>query len=533
GQVELLTTYIRKQFGKRPLGCRLPEYVWEQGLVSPLASCGMGFTFLSERQFAMAGAPADSPCICEDQGKTIMVFPVSQTLEAAFAGKGVSAMLEGMSRSKTGGGETTVSVFMESVAAAGDEQPDAAWNRFFDELSLCEQFAETVTPGKLYKRLQGLRKIYVPDSAGNENAVPARRFVIEHPQAGGLYSKMIFTNMRVNQVRGDKSRKHSAHEELWKAQGSAIFCRTGRHGIHDNALRNAAYSAMLGAERITREASKFKPSLLPFDFDMDGEAEWLFHETKLNCYVRPRGGSIFELDYLPKTWNYLDTGGGRTAFADRLLPPGSKVESLETGPVKGARICSGERYEPADLDKVRRKLRMVSHALPEQPDGVAGGIRPYGSIEIEKNIAMKKDTVCVGYTLANRGTAAESFCFSPEVDLSLPGETDAYARFYVCKPGDEAPKGSGPTKPAFPPGEALVSGVAHGVDGIKIHDIRNEVQITLTANKPFDARVLPLHLLDDATGARLFQAFCIMPLLGVALEAGETWKVEFALKFSH
>ena len=36
GQIELLTTYLRKTFGKRPRGCWLTEYAWEPWLSSTL-----------------------------------------------------------------------------------------------------------------------------------------------------------------------------------------------------------------------------------------------------------------------------------------------------------------------------------------------------------------------------------------------------------------------------------------------------------------------------------------------------------------
>jgi len=527
-QVELLTTYIRRQFGKRPLGCWIPEYAWEQGLVSSLASCGMGFTFLGEQQFAMANVPTNAPCICEDQGKLITVFPVSQSMEASLAKKSIFALLEDRSRVKPARGrhetsETVVSIFPGKAVLNSDESPDHAWNRFFDELSLCENFVETVSPGKLFKRLKGLQKVYIPDSVGDKESVPARRFIIEQPEAGRLYSKMIFTNMLVAQLRGDKSRKISAYEELWKAQGGALFCQTGQGGLNDNALRNAAYSALLGAERITREAGKFEPSLLTFDFNLDGDTEWLFHDIKLNCYVKPGGGGIFELDYLPKAWNYLDTSGDRSAFVDRLLPAGTKAESLEIGGIAGARLCQDEHYELGDIDKVRRRLRLVLQKAS------VGDKQPFGFMEIEKKIALKKDAVTVRYTLANRGTEKAELCFSPEIDLSLPGETDAFARFYTCKSGetDKALAGS-----AFP-SAAPASGLFHSVDGVKIHDLRNEVQLTLTANKPFDGRILPIYVSGANGDDSSFQAFCIMPLFHLSLGAGKVWETEFTLRFSH
>ncbi|MCL2214631.1 MAG: alpha-amylase, partial [Treponema sp.] len=55
GQIELMTTYLRKHFGKRPLGCWLPGFVWEQHLVTALCSSDINYTFLSQKQFSQAG----------------------------------------------------------------------------------------------------------------------------------------------------------------------------------------------------------------------------------------------------------------------------------------------------------------------------------------------------------------------------------------------------------------------------------------------------------------------------------------------
>ena len=513
GQIELLTTYLRKQFGKRPQGCWIPAFAWEQSLVSPLAACGMGFTFLGERQFALAGGRAggcaDIPCICEDQGKVITVFPVLQSLEAAAADKNISslltALLENCSKRRPEGTEPIAAIFPQTVK-------DRAWDRFFEELSRCEDYVETVIPGKLVKSLKGLPKLYFPDSSDAADSMSSRRFVIVHPEAGGIYSKMVFTNVLINQLRGDKSRKLSAHEELWKAQGSALFCKTGRQGLHNHLLRNVAYSALLGAERITREKVKFVPSLVPFDFNMDGAAEWLFQDARINCYVQSLGGGIFELDYLPKAWNYLDTCGGRLAFADRLLPPAFKAEELVCGGIDGARICRNECYEPGELDKVRRKLCLTLR--PTEKTQI-----PFDSIGIDKTYLLKRDAVHTGYCFTNGGTQKETFQFAPEIDLALPGEGDAYVRLFACK-----------SSQADIP---LVQPLLHDTDGLKLHDIKNEVQIMLTASRPFDGKLLPIHIPDGETGAQLYQSLCVMPLFPVSLEPGEKWEVEFILKFSH
>jgi len=530
GQIERLTTYLRKQFGKRPQGCWLPGFAWEQGLVSPLSACGMGFTFLGERQFALAGGNEYTPCICEDQGKLLTVFPVLQSPEAALAGKGVSALLsellENCGKRRPEKTEPVAALFPSRISVGKNESAENAWGRFFEEISRCESYAETVMPGRLSRSLNGLQKLYIPDSSDTADGTPPRRFTITHPEAGGIHAKMVFTNVLINQLRGDKSRKLSAHEELWKAQSGDLFRFTGARGLHNHSLRNAAYSALLGAEQVSREKSKFVSSLVPFDFNMDGAPEWLFQDTRINCYVQSTGGGIFELDYLPKTWNYLDTSGGRFAFADRLLPPALKVENLKYGAIDGARLCSGESYEPVELDKVRRKLRLVLRPsplekapLPSKTPRSPKTMPSFKDIEIEKTYSLKKDAVCAGYIFTNRGTVKETFQFAPEIDLALPGEGEAFTRFFVCK--------------SVQTDTALAQPLLRAVDSLKIHDIKNEVQISLAANRSFDGKIVPVYIPDEATGAELYQTLCVMPLFPVSLEPGEKWELEFTLKFSH
>jgi hypothetical protein len=242
---------------------------------------------------------------------------------------------------------------------------------------------------------------------------------------------------------------------------------------------------------------------------MDGAAEWLFQDARINCYVQSTGGGVFELDYLPKSWNYLDTCRGRTAFADRLLPAGITAEQLVVGAASGARLCYNEHYELGDMDKVRRKLRL----------SLQQSAAPFGYIEIEKSFQMKRDSVCIGYSLVNQGSETEAFNFAPEIDLALPGETDTDTRFFACK-----------TEAADTP---LAELLVRQADGIKIHDLKNEVQITLGANRPFDGRISSLYVPDTATDEKLYQAFCIMPLFPVSLNPEESWDVELVLKFSH
>ncbi|MDR0584838.1 MAG: DUF1925 domain-containing protein [Treponema sp.] len=533
GQIELLTTYLRKHFGKRPLGCWIPALAWEQHLVSPLAACGMTYTFLGENQFLLAGLGTEdlfAPCISEDQGKFITVFPVFQSAGAALAEKNVSVVLEELKSRLPPGGERIVSVFPEKLVSSEGESPDYTWNRFFEELSLCESLVECISPAKLLKGLKGLKKAAFPDSVGfigsgeNDIRVTPRRFLIEHPEANSIYSKMIFTSVLVNQLRGDKSRKLSAREELWKAHACDLFYPTGKSGPCRPSLRKAAYRSLIGAERITREKGKFSPSLIQFDFDFDGVGEYLFQDARLNCYIQPAGAGIFELDYLPKTWNYLDAGSfeeaglprRRTCFADYLLPAASDSDDLLralTGPAplpEGVRLCFTEKYEAEAGYRSRGKICFTLQAAA-LPFG-----NPLGNIEIKKCFSLKKDLLTVGYTLTNGGGERAAFRFVPEINLSFAGEGEEFVRFFICKSGTK-------DTPLGETGGAPIS----GAEGLKIQDLKNEVQIKFASTKPFESRLAPSRAGDQ------YQSSRFLPLFDLSLESGGSWSNEFSLRFSH
>jgi hypothetical protein len=527
GQIELFTTYLRKHFGKRPLGCWIPALAWEQHLVSPLAACGMTYTFLGENQFLLAGLGKDdlfAPCISEDQGKLVTVFPISQFVGAALAEKNISVVLEELKSRLPPNGERIVSVFAEKLVSSEGEASDYTWNRFFEELSLCESFVECISPAKLLKGLKGLKKAAFPDSIGfigsgeNDVRITPRRFLIEHPETNGVYSKMIFTSVLVNQLRGDKSRKLSAREELWKAHACDLFYLSGT-GPCPQSLRKAAYRSLIGAERITREKGKFSPSLISFDFDFDGVAEYLFQDTKLNCYIQPAGAGIFELDYLPKNWNYLDAGlaedaGGlrrRTCFADYLLPAAAGLDDLQalTGSLSGGvRRCCTEKYDAVTGDRSKGKICFTLQATDTA--------LPLANIEIKKCFSLKKDLLTVSYTLTNSGREAAAFRFVPEINLSFAGEGEEFVRFFICKSGaKDAPLNETDGAPV------------NGAESVKIQDLKNEVQIKLSSAKPFDGRLAPVRAGEKYQSSRL------LPLFTLSLESGGSWSNEFSLKFSH
>lgn len=511
GQVELMTTYIRKHFGKRPVGCWLPQMAWEQHLAAALSSSGIDYTFLSQEQFVQAGlkdADLFLPCISEDQGKLLTVFPVSENIEKDLAEKSFSLVfveLKNKFEELCGKNESEkiISIFPDKILASAEEAPDTVWNRFFEEISLSEEIVETTLPSKFLKSYKSYKKASFPNSSAAENNFSPRKFIIEHEESSGIYSKMIFTNVLINQLKGDKARKLSAREELWQAQDSSLF--SPGNGYMRNELRKWAYSSLLRAEMMTRDNGVFNPSLIQHDFDFDGENEFIFQDSVINCYIQTKGAGIFELDYLPKEWNYLDCGSGdfgrRTAFADILLPIDTVIDKHEDIITKDSRLCFNEHYESIAQDKKGKLCFNLS----------ASEDTPFGEIEINKCFLLKKDMLTVSYNLKNTGKEPISFKFIPIICFSFVNVTDEFVRFYTVDAN----------------GKDVHLDHKFDVDNMKILDVKNEVQILISSAKSFAGNLAPVYNKEH------YQAARIMPGFSISLKEGGSWINEFAIKFSH
>ena len=536
GQIEMLTTYLRRQFGKRPQGCWIPIHAWEQNLVGPLDACGMGYTFLDESIFQAAGGKPShgnwyEPCITEDQGKIITVFPVF----SSFREKNLIALLrEFLSSNEKDNFIGPVTVFTdfsasfqgffqdrpshEGLVSLG-EKKETEYLQIFAELSGLDPQIEFTTPGRIYRNFKGLKKLYFTGSplssatglSGN-NTFP-RQFIIDYPEAGLIYAKMIHTRILINQLRGDKARKMSALEELWKAQDSSLFCQ---HGITNALVRKAAYRALLEAEKISRKKGSFSPSLSAFDYDLDGESEYVFKDEKLNCYIKTQGAYIFELDFLPKPWNFLDTFIPETklrpcVFSDYLVP-GESLPDMHWQGINGARFCAEESFQVNEFDRLRMELSL---GLPSI-EGI-----PLGNIEVKKTWRLKRNILTLQYELKNTGPQTEHFFLVPMLDLSFSGGNEAFVRMLAL---------GGTSKEKINPGEGKDIFLKE-LGGIEFRDLKNEVALSLESTRRFDARIFIVER-DNGNAILEYLFTCIMPVLQIHLEPDKSWETEFSLKIS-
>jgi hypothetical protein len=189
------------------------------------------------------------------------------------------------------------------------------------------------------------------------------------------------------------------------------------------------------------------------------------------------------------------------------LPLDTDSGELLNDDFAGGRRCAEKQYSVKELDRVRGK---VCFSLPPEEGS------PFGNIGITKNFSLKKDTLSVSYILHNHGGRTD-FQFAPQIDLCFYGEGEGFVRMFAYKTGGK---------------DTLVSELLlHGVEGLKIQDIKNEALITFASANSFDARIMPRRV--NYAGAELYQSTAIIPSFALSLEAGESWTNEFSLKFAY
>lgn len=155
-----------------------------------------------------------------------------------------------------------------------------------------------------------------------------RYFLIKYPESNNMHKKMIYVrnkliNIEENLVNiQDKQlisiilkKIEEAWDEIYKSQCNDCYWHGLFGGIYLQFLRFSVYTHLINAEKIIDEInSLIHPEfssyiyITPIDFTKDSKTEFLIESDILNLYINPSdGGSIFELDFKPKSYNLLNT----------------------------------------------------------------------------------------------------------------------------------------------------------------------------------------------------------------------------------
>jgi hypothetical protein len=334
---------------------------------------------------------------------------------------------------------------------------------------------------------------------------------------------MMHTHVLVNQLRGDRYRKRAAQNELWKGQSHHAYWFGGTGGLHANRQRKAVYRSLIEAEKIIRATEIFAPSIIGVDFDADNSTEYLYQGSELNAYLHARGGALFELDFLPTAWNYLDTLVSREAdrrdverlphhaFVDHFLDQAAGFAQFAAG-TTGSAVFGRTAWQTVELNRTMPEVLLRAAG----PVPAAGG---EAEVIVEKRFVFRPRSIDVYYRVAAGETGLRTR-LGVEINVSLASRSPGDGRLFLIGEDSSTEIGMDPRD--------IASATA-----LLVHDVPNGVSITLSSAAPFRCWSMPVEtaLLPPAVGEPEYQCQCLVPLWDLDLHPAEAWENHLSIGF--
>ncbi|GAG93765.1 unnamed protein product, partial [marine sediment metagenome] len=153
-------------------------------------------------------------------------------------------------------------------------------------------------------------------------------FLVKYPESNNMHKKMLHVRDKLIRVENNidklvlqKSREEAkklindAWSEIYKSQCNDCYWHGLFGGVYLQFLRFSVYTHLINSEIIIDSLNKKFLSLenkyisvIPLDFNKDSRMDIIIESDLLNMYLNPSdGGTIFEIDYKPKSYNLLNT----------------------------------------------------------------------------------------------------------------------------------------------------------------------------------------------------------------------------------
>ena len=403
GQIRYMNSWLEERFGQCPSGCWLAERIWEPGLASTVAECGIDYTALDDSHFRYAGLEDDriwGSYVTDDNGLPLRVLPIDYRLRYLIPFHEPQETIDYIGSLKERG--------VTAVTYADDGEKFGVWpgtnrwvykerwlERFFSALEENADWIDIVFPGDYVRNTPPLGRVYLPTASYREMMewalpVPAqkklreagelietderfadlkpfirggfwRNFLVKYPESDAMYRRMLMVSEKVEAARRTAS-YDDAVRELYRAQCNCGYWHGVFGGLYLNFLRRAIYEHLIKAERYV---SPSLASIKVDDIDNDGYDEIVMENNALTLFVSPReGGAAWELDYHPKAFNLFDTLTRREEAYHSRIEADSEATADEHETIHGAvRAKDGVALEGLVYDPYRR-LNFIDHFLP-------------------------------------------------------------------------------------------------------------------------------------------------------------------------
>ena len=317
GQVEKLTTLIQASTGKRPRGLTLFASIWEPSLITTFQSCGFEYLFLDSTLIPKKAQNTYLPLITSEHGKSLKVFPTyndflpeeNESVEKWT--KRIRSKIKNINNniiSLKFTPEKFLTFFKGEIFNYFDkldETSDFILTNPQLYLKSANSFVSAYIPaGMDWISAEWTNNAYIKSDNNSHFSLTIYDYLETYPQIHQLYERMMYVSMLLNQSGGDKIKKNSAREYLWKAQTGTNFISMPDGLPAVNSKRLDSFKHLITSEKIIREASGDKESLTRYDYNYDGLSEYICQMQKFSAVLTLDAGAISSLDVLSSGYNY-------------------------------------------------------------------------------------------------------------------------------------------------------------------------------------------------------------------------------------
>jgi hypothetical protein len=368
GQIVAMSDWLETVFGRRPRGMWLAERVWEPTLPRAMAAAGIEYTVLDDSHFKSVGIAENSALgyyLTEDQGDTVAVFPINQTVRQRIPYNPVEEVIGHLEYLAAEDAART-------VVMADDGEKFGVWpdsNRHCYEDGWMYRFVEMVgnnndwlqmkTFSEVLDGTAPLGRVYLPTASYVEMmewAMPAasirayhelvrelknrgeadrlgvfvrggfwRSFFAKYEESNHIHKKMLHVSRKLSALPDDQkttAEYATALDHLWQGQCNCAYWHGVFGGLYLTNLRNALYHHLITAEEGADQLAGRLDGIhfTARDFATDGHPDLIVETPAQVLHFKPHlGGMLVEHDIRAARFNMLDTlARRREAYHDQL-----------------------------------------------------------------------------------------------------------------------------------------------------------------------------------------------------------------------
>jgi alpha-amylase len=267
---------------------------------------------------------------------------------------------------------------------------------------------------------------------------------------------------------------------------------------------------------------------------MDGRDEYIYSGTTLNAYIHSKNGMLFELDYLPKRWNYMDTLSRSQEYYHSYVEKDNgydwylRKSFIDHFPAAQTDISSFSKMKYEELGNFINTFYSMEVLDSENSELILkrdGHIKIWDTlypIQIIKKYIFQKNQVEVHYTLTNKSDTQLVLFFGIEVNLALGSHRLEESEIIVTQKD---------TKVHI----TQIMQELNEISSYEVKDLLNNVSINMQINNPCSLWSFPVETISQSidTLDRIYQSTCFMHYWNFILSADASWQTAIVMKLKN